>query len=285
MRKNWRIFKKVGAGLFAAAFLSVWLCAFLLYQPLKKADSCNVEIMAHRGDSFRFPENTMVAFQSAADAGADYVELDVRQTLDGVLVVMHDSNLQRTTGVNREVCDITYEELRRLSVKKDAGIWSTRETIPTLEEVLQLLKNTGLMLNIELKPCREDSYEKKVISLVSKADMQSRCLIASSDCGILRRVKSYAPEIRTAYVSCDFNKNILQLKYADAISLNVSCVNATIVHLSHLAEKQIYVWTINTKKMLDKAIALGVDGVITDNPTLAIQRTYFAEKPPSPQAY
>ncbi len=284
MSKNRRTLQKMGAGLFAAVFLSVWLCGFLSYQPLKKANNCQVEIVAHRGDSFRFPENTMAAFRGAADAGADYAELDVRQTSDGVLVVMHDSNLLRTVGVDREICDVTYNELRSLKVKKAGGLWSIQETIPTLQEVLQFLKGNSLMLKIELKPCREDGYEREVVNLILEANMQTRCLIASSDCGILQRVKSYAPEIRTAYVGCDFKSSILRLQSADVISLNANCVDANVVQLSHSAGKPIYVWTINTKQMLDKVIALGVDGVITNNPALAIQRTYFIEKPPAAQA-
>lgn len=284
MSKQWRALRQVGAGLFAAVFLSVWLCGFLSYQPLKKATNCNVEIVAHRGDSFRFPENTMSAFQGAADAGADYAELDVRQTSDGVFVVMHDSNLLRTVGVDREICDVTYGELRSLTVKKAGGLWSAQETIPTLQEVLQFLKGNSLMLKIELKPCGTNGYERDVVNLILEADMQNRCLVASGDCGILQRVKSYAPEIKTAYVGSDFKSSILRLQSADIISLNANCVDASVVQLSHSAGKPIYVWTINTKQMLDKVIALGVDGVITNNPALAVQRTYFIKKLPGAQA-
>ncbi|WP_312940016.1 glycerophosphodiester phosphodiesterase family protein [Oscillibacter sp.] len=281
MSNHWRALQKAEAGLFAAAFLAVWLCGIFSYQPLKKANNCEIEIVAHRGDSFRFPENTMAAFRGASDAGADYAELDVRQTSDGVLVVMHDSNLLRTVGIDREICDVTYHELRSLKVKKPGGFGSIQETIPTLQEVLQFLKNNSLMLKIELKPCGKDGYEKEVVNSILEANMQNRCLVASSDCKILQRVKSYAPEIRTAYVGCDFKSSILRLQSADVISLNANCVDAHVVQLSHSAGKPIYVWTINTKQMLDKVIALGVDGVITNNPSLAIQRTYFVKKSPA----
>ncbi|MEA4942162.1 hypothetical protein SDC9_117839 [bioreactor metagenome] len=277
MRKNGHVLQKVGAALFAVAFLSVWLCGIRLCQPLKKAENCEVEIVAHRGDSFRFPENTMAAFWGAAEAGADYAELDVRQTEDGVLVVMHDSNLMRTAGVDRELCDITYDELRGLKVKKNGALRPDKESIPTLQEVLQFLKGSGLRLNIELKPCRGESCEKAVVDLILRADLQDQCLIASSDCGILQRVKSYAPEIKTVYVGCDFRSCLLRLQCADAISLKADCVDAAVVQSSHAAGKPIYVWTIDTKQMLDEAIALGVDGVITNNPALAVQRTYFVE--------
>ncbi|BAK98383.1 putative glycerophosphoryl diester phosphodiesterase [Oscillibacter valericigenes Sjm18-20] len=281
MSKNRHIPRKAASGLFAAAFFSAWLCDPLLYQPPQKATDCEIEIVAHRGDSFRFPENTMAAFRGAADAGADYAELDVRQTEDGVLVVMHDSNLLRTAGVNREICDITYDELRSLKVKERGVLWPGRETIPTLQEVLRFLKESSLMLEIELKPCRGDSCEKEVVNLILNANLQNRCLIASSDCGILRRVKGYAPELKTVYVGCDFKSCLLQMQCADAISLKEHCVDASVVQLSHAAGKPIYVWTIDTKQMMDKVIALGVDGVITDNPALAVQRTYFVEKQPA----
>ncbi|MET0016886.1 glycerophosphodiester phosphodiesterase family protein [Oscillibacter sp.] len=279
--KNGHVLQKVCAALFALAFLSVWLCGIRLCQPLKKAKNCEVEIVAHRGDSFRFPENTMAAFWGAAEEGADCAELDVRQTKDGVPVVMHDSNLMRTAGVNREICEVTYDELRSLKVKKNGGLWSDRESIPTLQEVLRFLKGSGLMLNIELKPCRGASCEKTVVDLILKEDLQDQCLIASSDCGILQRVKSYAPEIKTVYVGCDFKSCLLRLRCVDAISLKADYVSASVVQSIHAAGKQIYVWTIDTKQLLDEAIALGVDGVITNNPVLAVQRTYFIEKQPA----
>jgi len=281
VRKNGHVLQKVCAALFALAFLSVWLCGIRLCQPLKKAKNCEVEIVAHRGDSFRFPENTIAAFWGAAEEGADCAELDVRQTEDGVPVVMHDSNLMRTAGVNREICEVTYDELRSLKVKKNGGLWSDRESIPTLQEVLQFLKGSGLMLNIELKPCRGASCEKTVMDLILKENLQDQCLISSSDCGILQRVKSYAPEIKTVYVGCDFKSCLLRLRCVDAISLKADYVSASVVQSIHAAGKQIYVWTIDTKHLLDEAIALGVDGVITNNPVLAVQRTYFIEKQPA----
>ena len=283
MGRNPHILQKVASSFFAAAFLSVWLSEPLLYQPFQKATDCEVEIVAHRGDSFRFPENTMAAFRGAAAAGADYAELDVRRTEDGVLVVMHDSNLLRTAGVDREICNVTYDELRSLRVKENGLLGFRGETIPTLQEVLQFLKESNLMLDIELKPCRGESFEKNVVNLILNEDLQNRCQIASSDCGILQRVKSYAPALKTVYVGCNFKSCLLQLHCADAISLKEDCVDASVVRLSHAAGKPIYVWTINTKKTLDEAIAIGVDGVITNNPELAVQRTYFMDKQPVAQ--
>ncbi len=278
MGKSRRAVRKIESGFFSIAFLSTWLCGIFLYQPAGKAKDCEIEIVAHRGNSSRFPENTIAAFRGAADAGADYAELDVRRTKDGVLVVLHDSNLLRTAGVDRDICDVTYDEIRNLKVKERAFIWSEGETIPTLQEVLQFLKGSSLKLDIELKPCREDEYETEVADLILKEQLQNRCLIASCDCGILRRVKACAPEIKTVYVGCDFESGVLRLPYADAVSLKADCVDAAVVRLVHAAGKPLYVWTIDTKEDLDEMMALGVDGVITDDPALAIRRTYFIER-------
>lgn len=278
MRKSRHIFQKIGSGFFAAAFLSVWLSGVLLFQPTGKARNCKIEIVAHRGYSSRFPENTLAAFRGAADAGADYVELDVRRTKDGVLVVMHDDSLLRTAGLDRDVCDVTYDEIRNLKVGERDFIWSSGEAIPTLEEVLRFLKGSSLKLDIELKPCGEDDYEKDVVELILQEQMQERCLIASCDCGILRQVKSCAPEITTVYVGSDFETCALRLPYADAVSLKADCVNAAVVWLAHAAGKPLYVWTVDGKQEMDTMMALGVDGIITDNPALAVRRTYFLDQ-------
>lgn len=108
--------------------------------------------MAHRGSSYEAPENTMLAFKNAVKATADYIELDVHETKDGEIVVIHDDNLKRTTGVNKKVYNMTYDEIKDL----DAGSYFGDEEefkkcrIPTLEEVMSYTKGK-IKLNIEIK--------------------------------------------------------------------------------------------------------------------------------------
>ena len=112
------------------------------------------EVTAHRGASAAYPENTMLAFQMAKEMNADWIELDVQLTQDGVPVILHDSNLRRTTGVNRNIWEVTYEEIQEL----DAGSWLSPEfsdqRIPTLDQVLEFAGQEDIRLNIELKPKR-----------------------------------------------------------------------------------------------------------------------------------
>lgn len=110
----------------------------------------NPTVMAHRGLSADAPENTLYAFSDAISVGADFIELDVQQTKDGVLVVMHDSNLKRTTGVNKDIWDVNYADIQDL----DAGSWFdpayANARIPTLEETLQFVDKRA-KLNIEIQ--------------------------------------------------------------------------------------------------------------------------------------
>ena len=109
------------------------------------------EIYAHRGFSGKYPENTLMAFQKAAEVGAEGIELDVHTTKDGEVVVMHDENTIRTTGTDALIKDLTLEEFKAL----DAGYIKNGEfgfvAPPTLREVFELLKETGMKCNIEFK--------------------------------------------------------------------------------------------------------------------------------------
>ena len=128
----------------------------------------NPTVMAHRGLSADAPENTLYAFSDAILVGADFIELDVQQTRDGVLVVMHDSNLKRTTGVNKDIWDVDYADIQNL----DAGSWFdpayANARIPTLEETLQFVDKRA-KLNIEIKPTKHgsDTLEQDVAELIS----------------------------------------------------------------------------------------------------------------------
>ena len=225
-----------------------------------------VTIMAHRGDSGTAPENTIPAFENAIENMADWIELDVQQTKDGVIVVMHDSNLKRTTGVNKNIWNTTYDEIKNL----DAGSWFDERfcdvRIPTLDEVLKLTKGK-IKLNIELKPTgHEVNFEKKVIDIIRENDFQGDCIVCSLKYDAIAKVKKIDPEIRTAYVLIVVYSDFWNASAADAFSIEYSFVTKTMVHNIKNAGKDIYVWTVNNEKGLKKMIDMGVDSIITDYP-------------------
>ncbi len=229
-----------------------------------------MEVTAHRGASVLYPENTMAAFKGAKDLGADWIELDVQQTKDKKLVILHDTNLKRTTGVDKNTWEATYDEIKEL----DAGSFFSKdfkgEKIPLLEEIVEYAKDNNIKLNIELKPTgKETDFEKSVVDVINKYDFADMCVITSQVYEVLENVKKYDKNVETVYVMSLAYGNITNLKAADNFSIEASSVNNKLVKKVHNAGKELYVWTVNNKENMQKMIKLNVDNIITDNITLA----------------
>lgn len=225
--------------------------------------------MAHRGLSADAPENTLYAFSDAISVGADFIELDVQQTRDGVLVVMHDSNLKRTTGVNKDIWDVDYADIQNL----DAGSWFdpayANARIPTLEETLQFVDKRA-KLNIEIKPTKHgsDTLEQDVAELITQYQYTDACYVTSFSYGSLKKVKEANPEIRTGYLMSVAYGQFYSLKYADAFSLNKVFVTSQVVNAAHQQGKQIFAWTVNGMSEVRSLCNLHVDSIITDDPVM-----------------
>ena len=147
-------------------------------------DGSRILIGGHRGDRKNFPENTMPAFEAIVEMGADAIETDVRMTKDGHLVLIHDRDVKRTTNGEGFVDQMTLEEIKKL----DAGFWKGEDfvgiTIPTVEEFLELIAPTDIIVNWELKTYpadlgEEHTYEciDKLVALIEKYGMTKRSLM------------------------------------------------------------------------------------------------------------
>lgn len=231
-----------------------------------------VEVTAHRGGSLDFPENTMSAFRGAAEAGANWIELDIQQTKDRKIVISHDTNVLRVTGVNRDIIDMTYDEISKL----DAGSFFSEkfkgEKMPLLEEALEFAKNNNVKLNIELKPTgKEIDFEKDVVDLIKKYDFVDRCVVTSQVYSAVENVKKIDPNIKTLYVMSIAIGNITNLEYADNFSVEATNVDEELVDTVHKQGKKLFVWTINTEENINKMIDLNVDNIITDDYHLAVR--------------
>ncbi len=232
------------------------------------------QVTAHRGASAEYPENTLPAFEAAADYGADWIELDVQQTSDGVLIVMHDTNLYRTAGLDKNVWDVTYEEIRELDVGSHKGAEFADVRICTLAEVLETLKGKA-NLNIELKPTgHEEHFVEQVIDLINEYDMADECMVASMSYRVLTDAKAYDSNIRTIYVMKSAYGYFADLENVDVFSVKHSYITEHIVQSVHLQGKQILAWTVNSKKTMERMINMGVDNLITDKPLTARQKVF-----------
>lgn len=235
------------------------------------------EITAHRGSSGSAPENTMASLYAAVEEMADWAEIDVQETKDGVAVVCHDENLRRVAGVNRNLSDMTFAEVQAL----DAGSWFSDEykgePIPSLEEVMEYAKGR-LKLNIEIKYLGVDSsLPGKVGRLVTAWEMEEQCIITCTNMGYLRQIKEENPGIRTGYIIPAAYGAYYRNDDVDVISIRSGFVTPKLVTLAHEEGKSIHAWTVNDKAELERMRILAVDNVITDVPALAREVLYREE--------
>lgn len=253
-------------------------------------------ITAHRGDSRIMPENTLAAFLSAIENHADVIELDVQQTKDHVIVVLHDTNLKRLTGINQNVWDLTYEELKQIDIAPyfqeekipDAAstetVWAeygideraAYHTVPTLEQTLSFCRDK-IDLNIELKTTSyNNNFEKGVASALEAYDYLGHCVVVAKNPDSLRLLKACNPDIQTIYLLPLAYGNYCDMTYVDGFSIKHSFLTRKLVNDIHDQGKVIYAWTVNSEEDLSRMYALGVDSVVTDYPVRA-REVYYAQ--------
>ena len=226
----------------------------------------NMEITAHRGASVKYPENTMIAFRGAKELGADWIELDIQQTKDKQIVVSHDTNVLRVTGVNKDIIDMDYEEISKLDAGSFKGKQFAGEKMPLLDEVLKFAKENNARLNIELKPTgKEIDFERQIVDLIKKYNMEDKCVVTSQVYEVLENIKKVDKNIKTVYVMSIAIGNITDLEYADAFSVEATNATESQVNRVHNAGKELYAWTVNTEESINHMIDMNVDNIITDN--------------------
>ncbi|MDF2542536.1 MAG: glycerophosphoryl diester phosphodiesterase [Herbinix sp.] len=235
-----------------------------------------IQVLSHRGNSSEAPENTIPALEYAIEAMADYAEIDIRQTKDGVIILSHDPSLKRTARLKKYVYDLTYEELKSI----DVGSWFSKKfkgtTIPTLEEVLDYCKGR-IKLNIEIKISgHEQDLEEKLVELIDQYDFEHQCIISSTNYDSLVKIKSLNEELRTGYVLTAVYGNFYHKDYIDLFSIKSNYVTKKVVEHAHSIGKDIQVWTVNSTKEIERLKSLGVDGIVTDNP-LRTRETLYSD--------
>ncbi|WP_410984518.1 glycerophosphoryl diester phosphodiesterase membrane domain-containing protein [Bacillus cereus] len=218
-------------------------------------------IMAHRGYVSKGVENTKEALQGAIDAKADYAEIDVLQTKDGELAVIHDLKLKRLANANVQVSDLTMDELRKLTLQQDGHTGQ----ISTLDEMIKLAKNK-IKLNIEVKlHGNEKDFVKKVLDTIKENDFEKQCVIQTLHYPLIKEFKRANPNIKVGYI---LYASRADLKYvqADFYVAEEYMLNKRLVKSARKLNKPIYVWTVNDMESLKKYYKLNVDGIITDYP-------------------
>jgi len=223
-------------------------------------------ITAHRGASAYAPENTLAAVSLALQFRPDFIEIDVHLSRDHQVVLLHDESLDRTTNGSGKIWQQSLAELNHL----DAGSWfSARfdsERIPTLKEVIQLVKG-HVKLDIEVKSHPEQlGLVDHTLNVIAELDFEQQCIITSFDRDALAEVHSRNPNISIGLItSSGIPTNMYKEPY-DYFMCAANIVDRELVAHIHQVGKKIHVWTVNRAANMRRFLRMGVDGIITNRP-------------------
>ncbi len=243
-------------------------------------------IIAHRGFSSLFPENTMMAFREALASGATGLECDVQLTKDGEIVIFHDEDVYRITGNRGLLKDFSWDEVSRMDAGRHKGEKFRGEGIPRLQNLLELIKNKDIVLNIELKNgiIPYPNLEKKVVEMVEKFNLGPKVIISSFNHPSLLTVKDHNPHIKTAllYFARMYKPWIYTTEVGvDGIHPFWMGVDGALVKGAHKNGLFINPFTVNNLEDMFGLLKIGVDGIITDYPDRLSQLVH--EHTPKPR--
>ncbi|MEN8174412.1 MAG: glycerophosphodiester phosphodiesterase [Pseudomonadota bacterium] len=229
-----------------------------------------VTIVAHRGAAGKAPENTMASVRQAIEDGADWVEIDVQETADGEVVVIHDSDFMKLAGVDLKVWDGTLEQVSDI----DIGSWFapafSDERVPTLSDVLVAARGKSGVV-IELKYYGHDEQlEQRVVDIVEELDMVSEVGVMSLKYEGIQKVRALRPNWTIGLLSATAVGDLTRLD-ADFLAVNMGMATPGFVRRARDAGKQVFVWTVNDAVSMSRMMSIGVDGIITDEPEIARQ--------------
>ncbi len=245
-------------------------------------------IFAHRGASAGAPENTLEAFRVAWEQGAPYLEMDVRSSADGAVMVIHDASVSRTTGRRGRIENMTFGDIRRL----DAGYTFTPDhgrtfpyrgkgiAIPTLEEVLNAFPEARL--NIEIKPSRA-GLERAVLDIIRRHGAESRVFVAAHEHELIERFRALDGDVLTGFSKKEVREFLSRVKgkgfdgyRPQGVALQVPeyfglrrILSPAFIDAAHRFEREVHVWTVNQPLRMKRLLGWGVDGIMTDDPARA----------------
>lgn len=233
------------------------------------------KLFAHRGVRKYYPENTMSAFKAAHAMGLDGIELDVQRTADGQLVICHDEHLERLTGQDLWLKDLTYQELVRLNVAHYRP-QAPAEAAPLLSDFLDWFKGTDMLVNLELKNTvvPYEGMEGEVLALVDSFDLRDRVIISSFSFDSVVHMKSLAPDLDVGFLYQKFLPSVVgkvSKHGLDAIHpLYINQIWCWMTRQAHRKGLKVRVWTVDHPLFIRNALWRKVDTIMTDDPEIAL---------------
>lgn len=268
--------------LFTAFILLAGLIKFFLVIPLSEKPYPLAKRplnIGHRGGMDLWPENSIYGFKKALDIGVDILELDVRESSDGEIVVIHDETVERTSNGTGRVDSLTLSELRELDFAQRHELRGSGITISSLEELFDAFPDA--YFNIEIKP-EDDLLAEKVIRLLREKGVVKRVVITSFHNSVMKAIRLKAPDIATAASQAEVKEMyILALLGLGRLHQPVgSSYQIPLIHkgttvatpgfmrAAHSVGQEVYVWTIDDEAQMKNLLEMGVDGIITSRPDI-----------------
>ena len=235
-------------------------------------------IFGHRGASKYAPENTVAAFELALKQGAEAFELDTMLSADGIPVVIHDRTVDRTTDDSGKMDQISTKKLRNIDAGSNFSMKYSNERIPLLEEVFTTFKNRAL-INVELKNYHNlsDALPEKVAEIANRIDVIEQLLFSSFFPSNLKRIKRLIPGVPIALlcsrgvIGCLSRSKVFLSVSPDYIHPHYKDITKSFIEKQHHMYRKVNVWTVNHQTDMIRLINQGVDGIITDDPKLALK--------------
>ncbi|MFC3614688.1 glycerophosphodiester phosphodiesterase [Lutimaribacter marinistellae] len=228
----------------------------------------HAEVIGHRGAAAAAPENTMASVHRALDDGADWVEIDVQETADGIVVVIHDSDFMKLAGVPTKIWDARMSDLDEI----DVGSWFApqfaEERVPTLSDVLAAARGRAKVI-IELKYYGHDEdLENRVVEIVEEMDMAEDVAVMSLKYPAVQKMRQLRPDWRTGVLAATAVGDLTGLE-GDFIAVSAGRVTPALLRSAETAGKDVYAWTVNDPLEMSRLLSMGIDGLITDEPAMA----------------
>lgn len=234
-----------------------------------------VEVIAHRGAAGARPENTIASIEKAIEDGADWVEIDVQETADGEVVVIHDSDLMKIAGANLKVWDATMEDLAEIDIGSWYGSDYADQRVPTLRAVLDAARDRAGVL-IELKYYgHDDSLESRVADIVAAAGMEEQVMVMSLKLPGLQKMQALRPDWPAGLLASASLGRVWDLDI-DFLAANQGAASPLLVRKLRERGKPLYVWTVDDPLSMSAMVSLGATGLITNEPAMA--RSVLAQR-------
>jgi len=230
-------------------------------------------VTAHRGSSFKAPENSLSAIRAAFEDGADIIEIDIQMTSDGILILNHDRSLTKVAGVGERVHNLTFEEIAILDIGSRFSRQFSGERIPTLAEVITYMIEipSSVKLNVELKDYGySPGISEATVQLIKEMDFSNRVMITSTSIERLSTVRELAPDIPIGLIVGHLSSSVWNMD-VDFYCVPSTILNERFIQRAKSMGRDVHVWTVNNTEAMSQYSAMGVASIITDRPDVLSQ--------------